>query len=151
MRRIFSIALAVLILATFIGSAAASSTNYNGNSCKTYLASHAPWFDHQANGIRNLHTVYALYINCPLPNDRVTSSGVSTSLYWTAQNFSDILVCSLAHLDSQGNPKQSTVNIKQWTGWLSLYLPVSETWESNYSLFCLLPPGGILNFIYSTE
>lgn len=142
----------VLLLSIFSTAAFAADDrkNYNGNNCDNYFGSQVKDFNHQTNGIKNTNNVANRYISCPIIADKVAKQlGTSTTrVHYTGNNR---VTCTLQSRQARGGPIQSRSATRFGTGWLSIQPITVEQRFGTFSMYCLLPPQGVINTISVVE
>lgn len=153
MNRMRTLALAVLMLVTLAGVAAAENGHaYNGSYCKPYYGSQAANLYHQYNGTYNASAA-GTYISCPVLVDEIVNTTGTTQVwvYWTASAAADTISCSLYSMNGNGTARQGQFGSKAGSGWLAMPNLTTDDYWGSYSMYCYLPRNGNINTIWLGE
>lgn len=134
----------------FYGNAyAEDGKSYNGSYCDNYYGSQAGDFSHQIDGIKN-NASAGRYISCPVLVDQVGNiEGTDTvALYYTGTG---TVSCALFSQNANGSTRQSRTGSRANSGWFFIPNITSDDYWGSYSMYCYLPPQGVLNTIWLGE
>lgn len=144
------ITLAALGSFAFYGNAYAENGHaYNGSFCDNYYGSQVGNFNHQHNGIRN-NTNSGRYVSCPVIVDEIAKT-TGTTRVWLYYSGSGKISCSMFSKNGNGTTRQSKTGSRTNSGWFSIPAITSDNYWGSYSMYCYLPPKGILKTIWVGE
>jgi hypothetical protein len=155
MKRVLSVALAALALATLAGSAAAANSHvYHGTYCKAFQPSQAADFSYLIRGIVNAGSDRRNIV-CPVLVDEAnTPTGTNeVKVHWTANAAADVISCTLFSMNANGLIRQQLNGSKTGTGWVT-FVPTNLTDDDplgSYFMRCDLPRLGTVNTIFLNE
>ncbi|ADJ28217.1 hypothetical protein [Nitrosococcus watsonii] len=123
--------------------------SYNGSYCTHYYGAQAGDFSYQVDGIKN-NANAGRYISCPVLVDQVGNiEGTDKAvLYYTGTG---MVSCVLYSQNADGSTRQSRTGSRTNSGWLSIPNITSDDYWGSYSMYCYLPPQGVLNTIWIGE
>jgi hypothetical protein len=129
--------------------AADDAKSYHGQGCDNYFAGDSAKFDHRYDGIRNSDSIEHL-VSCPIVVDSTSNTSGTKAVYvhWSG---SGTMWCSLYSFDQYGAVKQSQYGTQTGGGWLNIPNLTADDYYGNYSLFCDVPAGGVLQGYWVAE
>jgi hypothetical protein len=142
--------LGVIGLLALSGNAFATDAKaYNGTGCDNYFAADSAQFNHQNDGIKNISGA-GRYVSCPIVVDEIASTAGTQAVYvrWAGTgSFS----CTLLNYDINGVLKQYKTASRSGSGWLTMPNLTADDYWGNYSMWCYLPAGGVLQTYWIDE
>ncbi|ABA58292.1 hypothetical protein Noc_1824 [Nitrosococcus oceani ATCC 19707] len=122
---------------------------YNGSYCDNYHGAEVGDFTRGFNGIKN-NANAGRYISCPvLVDESGNIDGTDkVALYYTGTG---TVSCVLFSQNADGSTRQSRTASRTNSGWLSIPNITDDDYWGSYSMYCYLPPQGVLNTIWVGE
>jgi hypothetical protein len=127
---------------------ASEESSTPGNACQPLVISYAPNVAYGLNGtFVNSSTTDGVIASCPIQRDLPDSSGQIWAGVFVHNPAGHTTTCTLVAADIGGGTMDSEAKTVSGTGWQEIYFSgvTSNTEWGTYSMWCILPPGGILN------
>jgi hypothetical protein len=150
MKRMTLAAITGMAFATLSANTSAENGHtYNGSQCNSFYGSQAGGFDRYGNGIVNKTGSHSLVI-CPVTVDEVDKTTGTTQI-WVHYTGTGTPSCTFMSMNGNGTVRQSKSGFRTNTGWMTIPNITSDDFWGSYSMYCGLPPNGVLNTVWVGE